>query len=522
MIIAIKRAKRFSPNSEDKDARILQTTCDLLKDSGFDVRVVSEEGFKLQEGVDAYISMARSEEALNELQKAGDVPVFNSPEAVLRCQNRREMLNFLHKEGFNIPFPDGDKGYWIKKNIGYTECEEDIVFAADETQRDAAIDAMKARGIDDVYVEAHVEGDLVKFYGVADTPFFRYYYPDDDGDMKFSNKGLNGKPQHFEFDELELQEIANEAANSLGLDFYGGDCIVKSDGDMVFIDFNDWPSYSRCCNEAAEYMAITVVKTLVNKDKKLMTEKLLNNEFEGIIFDYGGTLDSGGMHWGKRIWHAYQEVGVPVDEALFREAYVHAERTLAKNPIIKPDFNFTDTLEAKLKIELEYIQQHTEGFNPDSWLEPILEMLIMQTEDETLKSLFILSAFFKQCCKKMVLVSNFYGNINSVLKQFHLNEFFTDVIESSVVGVRKPDPEIFRLGMKALGISDPSKVLVIGDSYDKDILPAHEIGCKTLWFMGEGWNAKVPDGKAADWAVTDWDELRMVNQYENKKYYYKH
>ena len=77
MIVAIKRAKRFSPNSEDKDARILECLCDLLKRSGFDVSVVDEDGFRLQNDVDAYISMARSEEALKELRKS-NVPVINA------------------------------------------------------------------------------------------------------------------------------------------------------------------------------------------------------------------------------------------------------------------------------------------------------------------------------------------------------------------------------------------------------------------------------------------------------------
>ena len=66
---------------------------------------------------------------------------------------------------------------------------------------------------------------------------------------------------------------------------------------------------------------------------------------KGYIFDYGGTLDTGGNHWGKVIWHAYERVGVPVDDALFREAYVHGERTLGRNPIIQPDFTFRQTLE---------------------------------------------------------------------------------------------------------------------------------------------------------------------------------
>ena len=74
---------------------------------------------------------------------------------------------------------------------------------------------------------------------------------------------------------------------------------------------------------------------------------------KGYIFDYGGTLDTGGHHWGKVIWHAYERQQVPVSEAQFREAYVHGERTLGKNPIIQPDFTFRRTLEEKLRLQFE-------------------------------------------------------------------------------------------------------------------------------------------------------------------------
>ncbi len=87
-----------------------------------------------------------------------------------------------------------------------------------------------------------------------------------------------------------------------------------------------------------------------------------------------------------------------------------------------------------------------------------------------------------------MLVSNFYGNIESVLSDFNLLGYFRSIIESAVVGVRKPDPRIFSLGVEALGLK-PSEVLVVGDSYKKDIVPAESIGCKVAWLKGKGWTA---------------------------------
>ena len=47
----------------------------------------------------------------------------------------------------------------------------------------------------------------------------------------------------------------------------------------------------------------------------------------------------------------------------------------------------------------------------------------------------------------MVLVSNFYGNIESVLHDFELDNLFGSIVESAVVGVRKPNPAIFQMGV---------------------------------------------------------------------------
>lgn len=77
---------------------------------------------------------------------------------------------------------------------------------------------------------------------------------------------------------------------------------------------------------------------------------------KGLIFDYGGTLDTAGRHWGKVLWQAYLRHNVPVTEQQFREAYVHAERTLGSQNIIKPCDTFYNTLGTKLAIELGYMK----------------------------------------------------------------------------------------------------------------------------------------------------------------------
>jgi putative hydrolase of the HAD superfamily len=100
----------------------------------------------------------------------------------------------------------------------------------------------------------------------------------------------------------------------------------------------------------------------------------------------------------------------------------------------------------------------------------------------------------------LVLVSNFYGNIETILKDFQL-EYFQHIVESAVVGVRKPDPQIFQLGVEALRQvtgKTPEElpaedIIVVGDSFSKDILPATAIGCQTVWLKGLGWNEEKVD-----------------------------
>lgn len=217
---------------------------------------------------------------------------------------------------------------------------------------------------------------------------------------------------------------------------------------------------------------------------------------KGYIFDYGGTLDTGGQHWGMVLWHAFERHQVPVSESQFRDAYVYAERTLGRNKIIQPTDTFLQTLKAKVQLELTYL-------NNESYTDAIVSDVYERTKSQTALSRRVL---MQMKASPMVLVSNFYGNISVVLQEFGLDGIFAEVIESAVVGIRKPDPQIFLLGVDALGMK-PEEVTVVGDSLEKDIIPAKRAGCHTVWLKGEGWTNAQDGENQADRVIMTLDEL---------------
>jgi putative hydrolase of the HAD superfamily len=232
---------------------------------------------------------------------------------------------------------------------------------------------------------------------------------------------------------------------------------------------------------------------------------------KGIIFDYGGTIDSNGKHWAEVLWDAYQYQKVPVTKEQFREAYVYAERYLATNPVIESNDNFRVLLEKKVGIQMKCLIE--KGFlkeydKSEEYILAISGQCYNFVTDLLKKEIILLAALKNRY--SMVLVSNFYGNVQAVLSDFGLLEYFDSVIESAVVGVRKPDPEIFWLGIKALDL-EPSSVMVVGDSYTKDIVPATKNGCRTIWLKGPGWE-KDDENAKADLIITDFMELETVFQ----------
>ena len=170
---------------------------------------------------------------------------------------------------------------------------------------------------------------------------------------------------------------------------------------------------------------------------------------KGILMDYGGTIDTNGKHWGEVLWEMYQRHQVPVSKEAFRQAYAFGERSLALKPLIQPGHNFLTLLELKVKCQFDYLFSEGHLDIKGGNFADEIQQVASSANKYALHMINAAKPVLEQVSGKypLVLVSNFYGNLQTVLKEFGLIHFFKHIVESAVVGVRKPNPAIFSMGV---------------------------------------------------------------------------
>ena len=276
------RAGAYSPNHIGNDAAIFNAAADELRKRGCIVDIFSEERF-IESDIDAdvVLNMCREQASIAKLQSLVDkgVIVINSGYGIENC-TREKMTRLLM--GHGIPYPDslivntnesvgrelveaGFSSCWIKRGDFHAMHKEDVSYCRHIEEAQDMLQEYCLRGIRRAVINRHLEGDLVKFYGISGQPFFYWFYPFDMGHSKYGYEAVNGKSQGIPFSEDYLREICQKASDTLEVKVYGGDCIVDQDGSIRIIDFNDWPSFAPCRKEAAPFIAKCVLKTIRDK-----------------------------------------------------------------------------------------------------------------------------------------------------------------------------------------------------------------------------------------------------------------
>jgi len=259
-LVGVFREPEFSPGRVDDDAAILERTREALADRGLTLTLGNIDLLTGKTPA-AVLAMCQSRASLAALDRcASTTPVINAPDAIRGCY-RHETVRKLANTA--VPFPltrlvstthDSTQSAdvapcWVKRGDVHAMTADDVVFAETAADVRAALTDFSDRGIARAALQAHVAGVVVKFYGVVDGRFFRC----------FTQAAEVPAPIP------RLWDAARSGAVALGLEVFGGDLVVTDDGQPVLVDINDWPSFARCRDEAADAIASYVVDRLITK-----------------------------------------------------------------------------------------------------------------------------------------------------------------------------------------------------------------------------------------------------------------
>ena len=271
-LAGIRSGNQFSPNHVGNDAAIFALTAEHLRKLGCKVNEHIESDLLLGDPTEQGIfNMVRDWKSIHKLQALEDrgYCVVNSGYGIENC-TREKMTRLLlsnhisHPKSLILQTTEdpiaqmeeaGFYNCWIKRGDFHAIHREDVTYVRNPEEARTILKEYAIRGIPSAVINEHLVGDLVKFYGVAGTDFFYWFYPSNMHHSKFGLEAINGTAKGLPFDEQTLQTLCNEAAKVLHVEVYGGDCIVDEEGTIRLIDFNDWPSFAPCREEAAPHIA---------------------------------------------------------------------------------------------------------------------------------------------------------------------------------------------------------------------------------------------------------------------------
>ena len=110
---------------------------------------------------------------------------------------------------------------------------------------------------------------------------------------------------------------------------------------------------------------------------------------------------------------------------------------------------------------------------------------------------------------KMGIITNGFTSLQQIrLERTGLRDRFALLVISEEVGVAKPDPRIFDYALEQAGSPDRSRVLMVGDTAESDILGGINAGLSTCWLNAH--HREQPAGIEPTWTVASLSELEQL------------
>jgi putative hydrolase of the HAD superfamily len=190
----------------------------------------------------------------------------------------------------------------------------------------------------------------------------------------------------------------------------------------------------------------------------------------------GGTLDGDGVHWLDRFVALYKDFGVEFPRATIRSAFDEAERRATLDDEIASS-DLAQMIALHVKWQLAHLglrDPKLERHLIDGFVEPVRAAAAANAR---------LLANLIARGLKLGVVSNGCGNVDKLCVDLGYEPYLSVIMDSRRVGLFKPDPAIFLHAAEKLG-GDPGAMMMVGDSFDRDVRPAKAAGMKTAWLQG--------------------------------------
>ena len=200
-----------------------------------------------------------------------------------------------------------------------------------------------------------------------------------------------------------------------------------------------------------------------------------------IFFDMGGTLDGDGIHWLERFVGLYGEAGVRLPRETLRAAFDHAEARSATDETMA-----TASLETMVD---RHVGWQIEHLAQDRVLEPsaalrrrLADGFVAPVRAAAAANVRLLADLSARRLR-LGVVSNGCGNVDVLCAELGYSPYLSVIVDSRRAGLYKPDPAIFIYAAAKIELR-ASSVMMVGDSFDRDVRPAKSIGMMTAWLEG--------------------------------------
>jgi len=217
-------------------------------------------------------------------------------------------------------------------------------------------------------------------------------------------------------------------------------------------------------------------------------------QVDGILFDYGGTLDGPASHWLDRFVALYAAAGVDMPIGRLKPAFYAADEAAYGDAAVA-DMSLAELMDFHVAV------QHARlGLDDAALRRRLADDFVAGTTAALAASRSVLERLART--HRLGVVSNFYGNVERILADAGFAPLLAVVADSNRVGASKPDRRIFDHALAALGTA-PARTLHVGDSHERDVRAAKSLGLRTAWLVPQ----PLARDEYADLVITDLREL---------------